>query len=180
MVKDSLQFIHEKTYRKEWTDYSKTVQSFASMECINTQLVKKVYHAAKELQKKHIREEGTIRKESSFDESFLPPAFLCPKLSMNQCMVGIIHTYFLTGGKKVHVFDSRCVQEGEIGNYIPDKVENVLQGCEGIVLELGYGVAIWIHSRKNNGAFGVGEFCCLLSSKQITHVYRGRLFNHEG
>jgi hypothetical protein len=99
-VKESLQFIHDKTYRKEWTDFSKSVQSFASMQCINTHLVKKVYHAAKDLRKAHIREEGNVREGTRFDDNLLPPAFLCPELSMNQCMVGIMHTFFLNGGKK--------------------------------------------------------------------------------
>jgi hypothetical protein len=99
-IKEALQCIHEKTYRKEWTDFSNTVQSFASFECINTQLGKKVYDAAKELRKKHIREEGGIRDNTQFCNTLLPPAFSCHDLSMDRCMVGIMHTYFLNGGKK--------------------------------------------------------------------------------
>jgi hypothetical protein len=100
-IKDALQYIHDKTYRKEWTDYAKTVQSFASYECVNTSLAKKVYDKAKELRKQHIREEGNVRDGGTpVNEHLLPKALLCPNLTLGQCMVGIMHTFFLNGGKK--------------------------------------------------------------------------------
>lgn len=102
-LKEALhQYIPEKTYRKEWTDFSKTVLSYASYECLNTAVAKQVYNHAKDLRKKHIREEGRIRDvTTNVENDILPKAMLCPQLTLDQCMVGIMHTLFLNGGKKI-------------------------------------------------------------------------------
>jgi hypothetical protein len=64
-------------------------------------VAKKVYNNAKDLRKKHIREEGQIRNDPGpVDNEILPKEMLCPTLSLDQCMVGIMHTLFLNGGKK--------------------------------------------------------------------------------
>jgi hypothetical protein len=94
-IKDCLQYIHEKTYRKDWTEFLKTVHSFASLQCVNISLAKKVYDSAKMLRKIHIRNEGHARDETPpMNHDLLPSAILSPNLSMDQCMVGIMHTFF--------------------------------------------------------------------------------------
>jgi hypothetical protein len=101
-IKSCLQYIHDKTYTKQWTDYAKTVQSYASLECVNNALAKEVYDSAKSLRKLHIQEEGVLRIDlPQIDDGRLPRAVSCRNLSMSQCMVGVMHTFFLNGGKKV-------------------------------------------------------------------------------
>jgi hypothetical protein len=51
-LREALQYIHDKTYRKEWTDFSKTVLSYASYECLNSAVAKRVYNNAKDLRKR--------------------------------------------------------------------------------------------------------------------------------
>jgi hypothetical protein len=101
-IKACLQYIHDKAYTKQWTHFSNTVQSYASLECVNGALAKQVYESAKNLRKMHIQEEGNVREGSqNINEDLLPGALLSPNLSMDQCMVGIMHTFFLNGGKKI-------------------------------------------------------------------------------
>jgi hypothetical protein len=101
-MKNCLQVIHDKAYNKQWTHFSNQVQTYASLECVNSGLAKLVYESAKNLRKLHVQQEGNTRAESQrLNEDLLPPALLSPHLSMDQCMVGIMHTFFLNGGKKV-------------------------------------------------------------------------------
>jgi hypothetical protein len=61
-IKTCLQYIHDKAYTKQWTHYSNTVQSYASLECVSGALAKQVYEYAKSLRKLHIQQEGTAEK----------------------------------------------------------------------------------------------------------------------
>jgi hypothetical protein len=101
-IKTCLQYIHDKAYTKQWTHYSNTVQSYALLECVSGALAKKVYESAKSLRKLHIQQEGSARQDNPrINEGILPRVLLYSGLSMDQCMVGIMHTFFLNGGKKI-------------------------------------------------------------------------------
>ena len=98
----ALQYIHNKTYKKEWTDYSKTVQYYASLECISGSVAKGIYINAKNLRIQHthdgVYDPNTI---PPMDVSSVPCSVTSGAISIDQCMVGIMHTLFLNGGKKV-------------------------------------------------------------------------------
>ena len=114
----ALRYIHEKTYKKEWTDFSKTAQYYASLECINTALAKRVYMNAKILRTQCIRD-GTYDRESvpPMDLSSVPNILTSGTLTLDQCMVGIMHTLFLNGGKKVMLLVHDVFKKENLGAF---------------------------------------------------------------
>lgn len=101
-IQQTLQFIHDKSYNKQWTNFSKVVRVYASLQCISAAIATRVYCAAKTVREQHIRELGSICVPAPvMNRDLLPCAVTSVHLSMEQCMVGIMHTFFLNGGKKV-------------------------------------------------------------------------------
>jgi hypothetical protein len=101
-IKKSLMYIHEKSYKKEWTDFSKTAKHFASLQCVNATLAKNVYKAAKALRIMHIQENRyDVLNIPPMDETCVPKSITSGVVKFEQCMVGIMHTLFLNGGKKM-------------------------------------------------------------------------------
>jgi hypothetical protein len=131
-IKACLQYIHDKAYTKECTHFSNVVQPYASLECVNGALAKQVYESAKNLRKLHIRDEGNIRESSqNINEDLLPGALLCPNLSMDQCMVGIMHTFFLNGGKKIISLVHDVFKKEKCGTFFLTKSKIILKDLRG-------------------------------------------------
>ena len=134
-IKTCLQYIHDKAYTKQWTHYSNTVQSYASLECVSGSLAKQVYDSAKSLRKLHIQQEGNTRLDTPrINEGIIPCALLSSNLSMDQCMVGIMHTFFLNGGKKILTLVHDVFKKEKAGTFYLTKSKLLLRDFRSLSL----------------------------------------------